>query len=209
MDLTEIQVVIGHKIFYTTKDTLKKSTYFMGILEFDPTIKSITVVDRSPKLFSKVLEFMRNNNYPYPSVLYQELDFYGVAYDKDSLYNPDSKMLSKLNILECRLNDLEHKIDVELSMLKQCHICGKKCTENRKYCNEHTCNLLYCGKRRYKGMYCYLHACRLENCNNHKFPEKKRCLLYCDNHNCEWNCSGLRVKGTERCKNHQIKPGWF
>lgn len=100
-----IQLNVGGKIFETTKDTLQQSTYFASLLSrwtFDNNTPYF--IDRSNVIFEHVLCLLRDPSYLFPYEYANELDFYGIKYDENSLASDPNTEINKLKIelSECK-----------------------------------------------------------------------------------------------------------
>ena len=79
-----IKLNVGGQIFTTTIDTLtKKSNYFKKLFEFNSHDDDEIFIDRCPKLFEVVLNYMRTNTILKTSCgwVYDEMEFYGIDCD--------------------------------------------------------------------------------------------------------------------------------
>jgi len=73
---------VGGKKFETSLSTLKLLPYFMGLVRFYgddtwSTPETPYFIDRDPKIFRHILNFLRNPEYKYPDKYIDELEFYG------------------------------------------------------------------------------------------------------------------------------------
>lgn len=97
-----ITINVGGKLFTTTTETLYRSKYFRDISNGNPRCErdenGNIFIDRCPKAFSHVLNFLRDDRYPFPDEYEFELEAYLIAF--------------KMNVPE----------EVELVPCKQCKI---------------------------------------------------------------------------------------
>jgi len=100
-----VTINVGGKLFVTTYDTLCKSTYF--VVKLNSNWLSDDIIDSSPENFVHVLNFMRNHNYPFDKNIAYELDYFGIDYDINKLYDPKSELLKVLND---KLYDSQNKL---------------------------------------------------------------------------------------------------
>jgi len=79
-----ITINVGGKLFTTTTETLFLSKYFKEISEdkikCEKDGNGYIFIDRSPKTFQHVLDFIRDDKYPFPDEYEYELDFYKIQY---------------------------------------------------------------------------------------------------------------------------------
>ena len=111
-----ISINVGGTLFTTKKNTLCKSKFFVAKLNSD--WKSDDMVDTSPENFVHVLNYMRNPNYSFEKKLSYELDFYGIDYDINKLYDPDAKLNIKFNEIIYSNARLSEMIKEKLEIVK-------------------------------------------------------------------------------------------
>lgn len=79
-----IVINVGGKLFTTTKETLLESNYFQDILDgkiiCEKDDYGNIFVDRCPKIFGQVLNFLRDDKYKFPNEYLFELDHYRIPY---------------------------------------------------------------------------------------------------------------------------------
>ncbi len=173
--MSAFTVIVNNKSFDTTKETLVNSGYFESIIVATPEQTSVVIHDRSGKLFEHVLNYLRDNEYPFPGKYHKELDFYRV----------------KKAPLACPVYDCYEKADVLCSKFCSQHRCQYTLCDDRalqfyNYCENHCCKLLGCGsptgtieKRPMK--YCRDHACHSDDCNSVSEPYG----IFCHDHRAE------------------------
>ena len=120
-----IKLDIGGKIFKTTYNTLIKSEYFkMMFDQFGQNFDEPIFIDRSPELFRHVLDYLRDDNYPYPKIYESELKFYLITYTE--LYSDKCK--------KCTHNHCQYLLG-ENNQMK--FFCDKKIRIADNFCVEH------------------------------------------------------------------------
>ncbi|ARF12276.1 BTB/POZ domain protein [Klosneuvirus KNV1] len=79
-----ITINVGGKLFTTTTETLYRSKYFQDIsnnlIKCERDDNGNIFIDRCPKVFHYVLNFLRDGRYPFPNEYEFELEFYLIAY---------------------------------------------------------------------------------------------------------------------------------
>ncbi len=73
-----LKLNVGGHYFQTTSATLLKSGYFRNRVSEITYSATEYGIDRSGILFEHVINFMRDSNYPYPTIYYSELEYYDV-----------------------------------------------------------------------------------------------------------------------------------
>jgi hypothetical protein len=84
--MTEVPVTlnVGGKTFVTTEKTLEKSSVLHKLVSSKSRYYPI-FIDRSPKAFTHVLDYLRDNNHKVPEEYRYELDYYKVEYTDDNI----------------------------------------------------------------------------------------------------------------------------
>lgn len=100
--------VSGH-IFELSRDNLTKSELFQNVLT-DCLIDNVITIKRSAKLFNYVHAYLVDPTFPYPRKYYKELDYYGIAYINENLYDPKANLLVEIESLKSKLVSLETQI---------------------------------------------------------------------------------------------------
>jgi len=103
-----ITLNVSGKIFKVSRDILRKSELFNGLLT-DCEIDNEIAIDRSAKLFKHVHAYLLDNDYPYPRKYYSELDYYLVPYDIDLLYDSTKKWKEEY---DGRIKKIENILEV-------------------------------------------------------------------------------------------------
>uniref|UniRef100_A0A6C0C6J8 Potassium channel tetramerisation-type BTB domain-containing protein n=1 Tax=viral metagenome TaxID=1070528 RepID=A0A6C0C6J8_9ZZZZ len=155
---------ISGKIFKVSTEIIRRSQLFDTMMT-DCNIEGEIIIDRSVKLFKHMYAFLLDPNYPYPKKYYSELDYYLVSYDKESLYDPNAKILEDLKIIKADIKQINRNImtveegiknmrrnfvtieenieaikdEVELSdrICKE-YYCESKCIRGKSTCRVHT-----------------------------------------------------------------------
>jgi hypothetical protein len=176
MDLTSIIVVVSGKRFPTKINTLLNSEYFTGIIELNKNsgkyLEEIIVEDKSPIIFTHVLEYLRNQFYKLPRNCEEDLKFYGINYDSSNFELTIKDIYDKQLELEVLFLRQREDFDNLLDDLqgKNDHVCLKCSSEvyydedNKKYsryCCEHVCAYSKCLKKATLGFGC------ARRCNTH------------------------------------------
>ncbi len=171
-NMSSVTVIVNGKSFYTTKETLLGSAYFEDIFELNPEEKTIVMHDRSDMLFEHVLNYLRDNEYPFPGKYYKEMEFYLVEKAPCS----------------CTIQDCYKKVMREggvYCLLHQCKsdLCDKQSTYISQYCEEHTCSVLCCHnitttKSSIRMKYCSDHCCHSLGCFSQSLAHHRFCYLH-------------------------------
>ena len=82
-----ISLNVGGTLFTTTLDTLNKSGYFSTMFSgaWKERLNETIFIDRSPKGFQHVLDFLRDPQYEVPARYKYELEFYKVNYEDNNI----------------------------------------------------------------------------------------------------------------------------
>ncbi len=171
-------------LFEVDKKILCKSEYFLNMFADCNDDNNIININRPPHIFKHVLSYLIDDNYSYPQKYESELKFFLISYDKLKLYDPNAKIIYKINVLEnkikhiseyCsnineKLGDMQHDNSTTDNKMSECCIKNfsydiVQINKNCKSCNE------YCST---------LDKCQKFYCNNYAKPGKK----YCDIYNC-------------------------
>lgn len=155
-----VQLNVGGKIFETTSETLElgNSSYFRNLLsnkyknyfdkDKDKQIEEI-FIDRSPKNFERVLDYLRNPNTKVDIKYKSEFDYYLIKYDNSIFYDKYEKYEKMAKKME------------EIVTIKRCRQC-LYCTPNYIECSN--CGIIYCNRCDDYGP--EFKKCQKKNCNN-------------------------------------------
>ena len=146
--MNTIKLNLSGRIFETTKENVLKIPYFNNmIIDCDNNNIDTIFVNRSGSLFKHVLAYVIDDTYPYPLIYFNELDYYGIIYDKNKLYDCDKQfdiINNNIDNLYIKLNDLQQKIKkirkLSKNNLKQDNSCiWDDCDEQTtyNYCDKH------------------------------------------------------------------------
>ena len=80
-----ITIDVGGQIFRTFYETIKQSGFFRNIIENCSNVEPI-FVDRSPKGFNHILQFLRSSDYKVPATYKEDLDYYDIPYKKHNIF---------------------------------------------------------------------------------------------------------------------------
>src|SRR5579872_6259017 len=138
---TNITLNVSGRLFEVTPQTIEKiPTIQNWIVDSNTTPKSPLFVERSPMVFDHVLSYVLDPLHPFPKKYFYELDFYGIEYDKDKLYDPHQKTA-------CRIENATKQLGNGITnILDQCAkpkfvCCIKECKSDRykeyRFCKLH------------------------------------------------------------------------
>lgn len=136
--MTIIRLNVGGTIFETTAETLQYSSYLHTIIidigvNHDDDDDEIIFIDRSPEVFVHILNFLRDDRYPYPIEYIYELDFYGIEYDLEYIYklSTNENILHLLNEININMKNLLRQNWIE------CLYCYELVPKNKRICDKH------------------------------------------------------------------------
>jgi hypothetical protein len=170
MDST-IDIHVGGIKFHLKHTILHKIPYFYNEL-VSLTNETEIHVDRSSIGFQHVLGLIYDPLYPFPIEYAFELDFYGVAYDRSKLHNPQREILKKMDFLHngaiynARLRKYEGFTCMKSG-------CTAEVNRSRAHCPTHEslCIIAGCGQKVTDSNYCDAHNtvdrrwCTTKGCN--------------------------------------------
>ncbi len=174
--MTSVTVVVNNILFHTTKEILTNSGYFKGIFELNPDETLIVIQDRCDKLFRHVLYYLQDNMYPFPSIYYEELEFYLVEKD-----------LHACEVRHCLETSVRHpNKQFSYCIIHICRhaTCENKATQGHHYCDIHLCQRTDCeygvlksvGTIKYN--YCDEHACQNRSCRQARMINRYYCACH-------------------------------
>jgi hypothetical protein len=203
------------KTYEIDKNILMKMSTIRTMLEdFSNNESKIIPINRSSLLFDHVIAYVIDDTYPYPLKYFNELDYYGVIYDKSKLYDPHkysydklevlSKNIAEIKNLSIKIYELENKIQNISKYIYYDLISDEKCF----YLN---CTNISC-----LGLYCVEHKNTFKNKCGYKDPDdKKYCnditdenFKYCTRHSkngkfCDDKyCRKSRIENSKFCVVH-------
>ena len=128
MESTRVKFNLRGTVFETTTTTIQKSEFLCALVsgKFSPPDDDGSYfIDKSAKLFDRVLNYLSNVNYPYPEKYKSELDFYCINYDEEELHkNPQDKIVE---LEEAKLEIEQGKLKIESTKHKMDKMEKKKC----------------------------------------------------------------------------------
>lgn len=79
---------VGGKVFVTTKSTIARSCFLSALVsgKYAESMSTPGFIDRSPKGFVHILDFLRDVNYKVVERYQYELDYYGIDYKEENIY---------------------------------------------------------------------------------------------------------------------------
>lgn len=127
-------------------------------------------IERSPLLFEEVLALVLDEKHPFPARYAYELDWYGIEYDANKLYDDHKaalrRMEEKISLVGAGVVDvLRVGLDHRAYATNDCLLvnCKQRRIDRSYFCSEHTelesCKNPNCAFRRVGDKtYCFLHA---------------------------------------------------
>lgn len=158
-----ITLNVSGQIFEVNVNTLLKIPYFSYMLDAcQYEVNEIIFINRPSHIFKHVLAFVIDPLYPYPEKYAFELDFYGILYDKEKLYNKHQDLTNEIN---------------KIKKLVMCKCCESSRMLRSLFCTRHNCclitleNIDICGYFPSSSNYCEFHApmgkyCVIGGCDN-------------------------------------------
>ena len=123
-----IKLNVGGQKFVTTYDTLMKSGFFR--IMFEEYEEKNIFIDKSPKIFSHVLDYLRDNTYPYPEKYENELKFYLIDYDKNTLHTNKCAKCKQCNHCKYFFPPVYEENNIK-------YYCDEKIKSTSNFCSEH------------------------------------------------------------------------
>jgi hypothetical protein len=103
------QIDVSGKIYKISQKLLLTIPYFANMIkDIGDNENKYIFVERSSLLFDHVYAYVIDKLHPYPIEYYYELDFYGIEYEKDKLFDMDKSVNNKFIQLENRLIKVEN-----------------------------------------------------------------------------------------------------
>lgn len=157
--------VLG-RIYYLKSNILMRIPYFANIIKEMDNSSIEIYVDRSPLLFDEVLAYIMNVSYSLESS--EELDFYGIIYNKNDLIK------NNMNIIKETLQNEMSDIKDHLVLIED-NIEEKLDFDNIKVCQYEGCKNFFkddflCCDHHHTCRYCHRISFRSENycCSDHR-----------------------------------------
>src|SRR4030042_5181201 len=79
-----IKVSVRGKLFYTTKEILKRSKYFQNLFG-DTQVEDTIYLNQSPYAFEEILKYLENDLHYLPPEYYHEYDFFMLEFVEDKI----------------------------------------------------------------------------------------------------------------------------
>jgi hypothetical protein len=165
--------------YETYLSTINKIPYFADMLANCADSREI-FVNRPAHIFKHILAFVIDDLYPFPAKYEQELKFYGVKYDVNSLY-----MNREFGLMQKKLDDMRNMLDdFQLKSRIQCFKCYKD-TGGKSKCPAHENNCIIIGcYRNTEDNYCDYHnninICKTNLCINPCIDDNVYCFAHQD-----------------------------
>lgn len=106
---------VSGKEFELSNQTLMKIPYFCNMInDCNNNENTIIFVNRSAHIFKHILALVIDPLYPFPKKYAFELDFYGIEYNNNSLYDKHQELIYKLEKLSEKHDNTESKL-IELT----------------------------------------------------------------------------------------------
>jgi hypothetical protein len=156
-----VTINVGGTKFVTKTSTLLKSTFFVSLLNNNWDWQD-DLIDTSPQNFVHILNYMKNPEYPFDRKLSYELDFYGIKYNIDDLYDPDAILLelkkeiinvnNKINNVTDAITTMRYELKNEIvdvyNRLQPMYMIyndkWNKIKADRNLCSEDGCDQIQC-----------------------------------------------------------------
>lgn len=134
--MVQIKLNVGGKLFETTDDILRKSTYFDSLLSRWNNTTDVIFINRSSHVFKHVLGVLIDPHYPFPKKYEYELHYFGIAIEYE--VDEDEHLLNISNKINELDDTLEKYIDKQLKLTDHaCRICDTLIPNNEIYCEYH------------------------------------------------------------------------
>jgi hypothetical protein len=197
MDLYQIDV--SGKIYKIDKKLLLTIPYFANMIKDSDNNDKYIFVQRSSLVFDHVYAYVIDKLHPYPIEYYYELDFYGIEYEKDKLYDTNTSVNNRLTKMEnymmlssnanVNIYDNAKLISTGRQYICRVNNCKKSIQPGNLYCDDHKdynkCVVTDCGLTAKNYNYCDKHIidknnwhCSYKSCRNQMVPNKGYCFLH-------------------------------
>lgn len=101
--------------FEVSDNILLKIPYFRDMFDACTNNNAVVFVARSPNIFKHVIGLIIDPLYPFPKKYAFELDFYGIDYNKEKLYDVNQDVAEKISKLHHIVNDINEDIVAKIS----------------------------------------------------------------------------------------------
>ncbi len=147
-----IKINVGGTIFETTEIILRKISYFNDLLsDTNLNVNDILFVNRPAHIFKHVLALAIDDTYKYPKKYLNELGFYGVTCNVETIYDPFLQITKDLTELKGKFEIMYKSMPSENCILIGCE--NEK--TSGKYCENHKCKCDYVVGNHYsETLYC-------------------------------------------------------
>jgi hypothetical protein len=194
------QIDVSGKIYKISKNLLITIPYFANMIkDIGDNDDKYIFVERSSLLFDHVYAYVIDKLHPYPIEYYYELDFYGIEYEKDKLYDVNLVIKNRLDIVEninININKhTEHIVDTTSGFSCVIQECKNKAIKGKLSCCKHSnydrCIVPNCFKSATCTNFCNKHAlieysgCKFKSCANDRIPGKGFCFKHFNKDNKE------------------------
>lgn len=176
-----ITINVSGKIHQVKRKTLLKIPYFANMITDCGAQSTESIfLERSSKVFDDVIAYVIDPLHPFPLKYRYELDFLGIEYNVDKLYDDNKQRDQQYEILKTYMTSI------------QCFCCCKckkqfigfngllcfDCYNNQK-CIIVGCNNIACSDRNFCKTHINesSHLCQMRGCPYHKNDDEKFCLI--------------------------------
>lgn len=108
---TVVTLDVGGTIFKSRVETLARARYFHNLFRSDRWTPARTdeplFVDRCPRRFERVLQFLRDDRYPVDEDDLPELDFYGVEWERPKAFQDPKTLLTDPLVVRCGVKGVQ------------------------------------------------------------------------------------------------------
>lgn len=135
-NMVQIKLNVCGKLFETTDDILRKSTYFDSLLTRWNNTSDVIFINRSSHIFKHVLGVLIDSHYPFPKKYEYELHYFGIAIEYD--VDEDENLINISNKINELDDKLEKYMDKQLKLTHhKCASCSKLISNSAIYCEYH------------------------------------------------------------------------
>jgi hypothetical protein len=144
-----ITLDVSGQIFRVKKDILLRIPYFNNLFSDCGGNLDAIFVARPSNIFKHVIGIVIDDLYPYPSKYAFELDFYGINFKRENLYDDTGKALNTISNILTEIDKMNDKITSNHAELVNSigandpaaicifEDCGRLSLENENYCKAH------------------------------------------------------------------------
>lgn len=102
---------VSGKTYRVQRDILRKAPLFNNMFGDCNMVEDVIVIDRSPRLFDHIYALLLDSRYPYPKKYYSELDYYGITYDLEKLYDPYAPFQKDILTIQNSENEIIYGVE--------------------------------------------------------------------------------------------------